>query len=485
MVKRLTSTPSGEQILGKIVKPQDAGRLANKLEARQGRESILPDIAGDEVAGLTRLLAKTSGSKNIIDTALNNRTATSSRRVANLINKNVSNEAYFGSIDDLIKARAEVAGPLYKKAYAEGNNIAPAAKGDNVRRANIEELIDDERISSAINTARKDFGIQAPDASIETLHGARQVIDDIIEASKRDGKNNKARSYKDLKNKINSILYKVSPTLKEADNTFSGFSSIKSAQEAGSKFNRLRPEQLQKEFSALNAGERDAYKIGVRENLMKTLEQTTDGSSAARRLFAKPENRDRLKVIFNNQKEYNDFSTKMFDEIRIFDTKNRILGGSRTDINLADEAQIIDKFAQGASSPKLAILSAVTNSIKKRYIGLNDKNSAELARILISKEKSIDALRNIAKKADKDQLPVVQKFIDDTIPTILSRGTTKSVGGSNNDAQAASTDNLTEEQIRAQLIDANNQNMKQGLPQAYTAEEIQNNPSLIKKRYYK
>jgi hypothetical protein len=55
----------------------------------------------------------------------------------------------------------------------------------------------------------------------------------------------------------------------------------------------------------------------------------------------------------------------------------------------------------------------------------------------------------------------------------------------NNDAQAASTENMTEEQIKAELIDANNQNMKLRLPPAYSQEEINNNPAKIKKRYYR
>jgi len=57
------------------------------------------------------------------------------------------------------------------------------------------------------------------------------------------------------------------------------------------------------------------------------------------------------------------------------------------------------------------------------------------------------------------------------------------IGG--NEAQAADTENMTEEQIKAELIDANNQNMRLRLPPAYSQEEINNNPAKIKKRYYR
>lgn len=52
------------------------------------------------------------------------------------------------------------------------------------------------------------------------------------------------------------------------------------------------------------------------------------------------------------------------------------------------------------------------------------------------------------------------------------------------DAEASDV-NLTEEQIRQQMLESNQQDMQQGLPPTYTEEEIQNNPSKIKKRYYR
>lgn len=49
----------------------------------------------------------------------------------------------------------------------------------------------------------------------------------------------------------------------------------------------------------------------------------------------------------------------------------------------------------------------------------------------------------------------------------------------------ASEPNLSEEQIRQQMLDSNQQDIRQGLPPVYTEEDLQNNPSKIKKRYYR
>ena len=53
------------------------------------------------------------------------------------------------------------------------------------------------------------------------------------------------------------------------------------------------------------------------------------------------------------------------------------------------------------------------------------------------------------------------------------------------DSNAEDAPNLTEEEISRQMIQVNSDNKKRGLPPAYSEEEIQNNPSLIKKRYYR
>lgn len=424
LLKKVPAEEKAVNILGKYINPEEATQAAAKLEATTGRQTILPDIASDEVQGLTRLLGKTTGSKNIIADVIGKRTTGSNRRVANLINNKVSSEAYFGNLDEISKARKEIASPLYKQAYKEGNdalNKAVSAGGSRV--GTIDELIGDDRVVNLINKARQDYGIgkEISDVSIEALHGARQVADDVIGAAQRAGENNKARSYIDLKSKINNVLYQAAPTLEEADNTFAGYSALKNAQEEGLDFTKLRPEQLKTSLKGKTAGEKDAFKIGVREGLMKQVEGTPDMQSAARKIWSKPENRDRLKIVFNNPKEYSSFAKQMNDEIRIFDTKQRILGGSRTDINLADEQQIIDKVAGGVLSPKTSLvkntIDAVASSIKKKYIGLDEKSARELATVLTNKEKSIDALRKIASKSESPE--VANQFLMDVMPKII------------------------------------------------------------------
>ena len=418
------STP--ESVLAKTITPEEAGQQAKKLSSRieEGRITTLPELQDENILGLTRILAKTQGSNKIINNYINNKTASSAKRVGDLINKNVSAEGYFDALDATIARRKELSTPLYDQAYKEGNDALKQAmsmptKGD-VKVGRLRELINDDRIKGAIQTARKDYGINKdiPDISIENLHGARQVVDDIIGNAKRAGENNKARSYIELKNKINNVIYDVSPTMKQADKTFAGYSALKNAQEDGLKFNQYRNgEEVKRAFTQLTNGEKETFKIGVKDYLMDKVAKSSD-RNPAKAIFGSQLEREKLKAVFNNPKEFTNFTKRLNDEIRVFDVKQRIVGGSRTDFNLEEQGQLLDKVAKGALNFKTLgvgnILLATTDAIKRRYYGLNEKTANELAKIMIDPQKSVDILNQIVKNAKTAQeKTLIQKFTED------------------------------------------------------------------------
>lgn len=61
---------------------------------------------------------------------------------------------------------------------------------------------------------------------------------------------------------------------------------------------------------------------------------------------------------------------------------------------------------------------------------------------------------------------------------------TKSSSGNNNEAYAGDL-NLSEDEIRQQMLQMNQMNKADDLPPAYSEEELQQNPSRIKKRFYR
>lgn len=433
------STP--ESILSTVLTSQEAAQQAGKLAGRieQGRITALPELGNENILGLTRILGKTQGSNKIINEYINKKTATSAKRVGDLINNNLSAESYFNKLDDTIAKRKDIAGPLFEKGYQEGNEALKQAMSmpstGNAKFGKVRELINDDRIKSAIMTARKDYGInqEIPDVSIESLHGARQVVDDIIGSAKRAGENNKARSYIDLKNKINNVIYDVAPTMKEADKTYAGFSALKNAQEEGLKFNQYRNgEEVKRAFSKLSDGEKETFKIGVKDYLMDKVSKSSE-RNPTKAIFGNQLEYGKLKAVFNNPKEFKDFAQRLSDEIRVFDVKQRIVGGSRTDFNLAESDQLLDKVAKGAANIKKIgvadLILASANAIKRKYYGLNEQTAKELAKVLINPKKSVQVLNNIVKKAQTAQeKDLIQKFTENLSKKNFARAIAPSMG---------------------------------------------------------
>lgn len=433
------STP--ESILSTVLTSQEAAQQAGKLAGRieQGRITALPELGNENILGLTRILGKTQGSNKIINEYINKKTATSAKRVGDLINNNLSAESYFNKLDDTIAKRKDIASPLFEKGYQEGNEALKQAMSmpstGNAKFGKVRELINDDRIKSAIITARKDYGInqEIPDVSIESLHGARQVVDDIIGSAKRAGENNKARSYIDLKNKINNVIYDVAPTMKEADKTYAGFSALKNAQEEGLKFNQYRNgEEVKRAFSKLSDGEKETFKIGVKDYLMDKVAKSSE-RNPTKAIFGNQLEYGKLKAVFNNPKEFKDFAQRLSDEIRVFDVKQRIVGGSRTDFNIEEQAQLLDKIAKGAINFKTFGLADVAlvakDAIKRKYYGLNEQTANELAKVLINPKKSVQVLNNIVKKAQTAQeKDLIQKFTENLSKKNFARAIAPSMG---------------------------------------------------------
>jgi len=122
LVKRQFVATKPEDILAKGIRPEDAQPILDKLQ--EGKISVIPDVAGDEVRGLTRSIAKLPQAKDVVTDALEQRSFGAVKRVSEQLSKDISPVgAYFGNIDDLAKARSEVAAPLYENAFKQNTTL--------------------------------------------------------------------------------------------------------------------------------------------------------------------------------------------------------------------------------------------------------------------------------------------------------------------------------------------------------------------------
>lgn len=387
-----------------------------KSQLKKGQISVLPDVAGDELTGLTRQVGKqTGGAKDIIAEFFEGRASDSVNRVTKQLSKRVSDvDAYFANLDDIAASRAQVSAPLYKQAYLEAAAI-PANKMKN--------LYTDKQFITAYNKAKRSYGLAddvAPD-SLEALDQVKKVLDDDIANAYRDNKGNLAKVLTNTKNKILKIGDEESPAYAKARKIFADFKSLENAQEQGLKFSRMRPEEIKRYVKTLSAGEKEAFLIGVRENLQKTASSTADGASAGKRIFGNTYKKNQIKAAIQDPKTYNALKKRLQEDINASETYFKVLRGSRTDINQAEAGQELLEAAarEGSQGIKNQILDSAIYWFKNRYAGLTDKNAKILAKKLTSKEAGIKTIDNIIKM-QKDALQKrVLLDVRDDLPTLL------------------------------------------------------------------
>jgi hypothetical protein len=471
LVKRQFVATKPEDIIAKGIRPEDAQPILDKLQ--EGKISVIPDVAGDEVKGLTRSIAKLPQAKDVITDALEQRSFGAVKRVSEQLSKDISPVgAYFGNIDDLAKARSEIAAPLYEKAFKQNttldikknkelfNKIAPdiadarrkfripstsKMKDPLVKQAkqfkSFEDFLNsippkEEVIIGAGHTPKeiknlkkiyeesKAVGKGIADNSIVMLDAAKKSLDDKIGKAIRQGERQEASILQGIKKELVSKLDQLNPDYKKARQVFSDFASIQNAQEQGLEIVKkgITAEQVKKMIKEMSVAEKDAFRIGLREGLDRIVRNTSIGNDPAKKIFNDLSIVDKIKAALGDGKKFTDFKKRMQEEIAAADTRFKVLGGSRSDFNLSQD-DVLDKIVSGAEvarGGKTELLRVTVNALKNRAAGLNKKNAKQVAEILVNREKGIEALQNIInKEQSKTQQRILKDFVRSLRPEVL------------------------------------------------------------------
>jgi len=414
LVKRQFVATKPEDILAKGIRPEDAQPILDKLQ--EGKISVIPDVAGDEVRGLTRSIAKLPQAKDVVTDALEQRSFGAVKRVSEQLSKDISPVgAYFGNIDDLAKARSEVAAPLYEKAFKQNTTL-----DINKNRELFNKIAPD--IADAKNKFRLSSNIS--DNSIVMLDAAKKSLDDKIGKAITQRKRQEASILQGIKKELVSKLDQLNPDYKKARQVFSDFASIQNAQEQGLEIVKkgITAEQVKKMIKEMSVAEKDAFRIGLREGLDRVVRNTSIGNDPAKKIFNDLSIVDKIKAALGDGKKFTDFKKRMQEEIAAADTRFKVLGGSRSDFNLSQD-DVLDKIVSGAEvarGGKTELLRVTVNALRNRAAGLNKKNAKQVAEILVNREKGIEALQNIInKEQSKTQQRILKDFVRSLRPEVL------------------------------------------------------------------
>ena len=285
--------------------------------------------------------------------------------------------------------------------------------------------------------ARKTLDDDIPEDSIAMLHKIRKRIDaDIAKQYDSFGKAIDKDTIADntkLREKINNLIYEVSPVYKEADNVFRPLAIRKDAVEFGKEFSKYEPSEIIKrinEFTFKSGLKRqdilDDVKVGAKNTIVKDVEKLIKFDSSnipteiqVKKIIENKFKKDQLETFLG--KDYSEF----IDNINKEALFNKAIKSLRLDKPSTQEesTNFILRAFNGLISyatSNYGKYAAITNATKageqflvKNYRGLNPENAKEIAKIITNKNASIKYLINIIYKASKEQKPFVSQAVTD------------------------------------------------------------------------
>ena len=187
-----------------------------------------------------------------------------------------------------------------------------------------------------------------------------------------------------------------------------------------------------KQFNSLKTDiEKDAFKIGVFQEMYKDINKAGDSINLVKKIFESPDNRQKLTILFGEDIEARtQFINRLVRESNIGRNTSLVLGGSNTAEKLfdADEAaQIASDLAVGGGSPgSSAGIRAITNlGIKARSYLENplESTARRTGDILLEQNptKQVEILDEVLRL--QKQLKINQEIEDVAINQSIRLGT--------------------------------------------------------------
>ena len=320
--------------------------------------------------------------------------------------KNVNGFEY---LEALTANQSRLASQAYPEAYSKAINAVPFRK-----------FIDRDVFTKAYGEAVKRadvYGQKLPDlASIrnaqsvptDVLHQIKMGLDRIVDAE-TDNITKKMSGYGSdvvkVKNEFNDLIKSLNPEYKKANAEFADAERIKNAFKLGEDYQKLNPAEAASNIKKMTADEKEAFRLGVMADVNERL-GNFKGGDFTKQIFKSENQKLLLRNAFPDQASYTEFSQYVKSLNRQAETKQRVLGGSRTDENKAvrEEANLLGSLAQASATGDLAsLLRSGVNTVLSRAKGISSESSEALQKRLFSVDpvEQTAILRELNKRANK------------------------------------------------------------------------------------
>jgi len=337
-----------------VVQSKAKGGTQNFLESR------LIDQPNDIVKGLVEKagLAKNVNGFEYLEALTANQKRLASQSYPDAYSKAISATPFRQYVDR----------PVFQKAYEE------AVKRAGVFGQTLPDL-------SAIRNAQS--------VPTDILHQIKIGLDRVIDAE-TDSVTKKMTGYGGdvvkVKNEFNDLIKSLNPEYKKANAEFADAERISKAFKMGEDYQKLDPAEAASKIKKLNSDEKEAFRLGVMADVNNRL-GTFKGGDFNKQIFKSENQKLLLRNAFPDQASYTEFSQYVKSLGQQSSTKQRVLGGSRTDENAAvrEEANLLGSLATAtATGDMLSMLRAGGTALLSRAKGISSETSEALQKRLFS-----------------------------------------------------------------------------------------------------
>lgn len=388
-----------EQSVRKALTKDFGASLDEVLDLYKKGDMSLSDLYGKRTSSLAEAASLFPAGKEIAEEEIGKKTAGVYERLISSVRKNISGiDNYFATADDIVNAGRAKASPLYEKAY--DFEIKQSDK--------LNELLARPAGREALKKADKIAANEGIDLTGEkntmVFDYIKRGFDDVLEKyrDKTTGKlvlDTNGRAINQLRAEYVDELKNLNPFYKQALEESSDYLRVQDAMNKGRSALKTDSEVLKRVFEALPDNEKEAFKIGLGKATRDQLNKVREGANPFNALLKSPEQQKRFKAILGPQ-EYMDFEKSIRAEDKLFQFRNKVLGGSPTAYREEAKALIENGAIDTITNvPKAAFTQGIKQLKTKLTKGINDKTAAKISDILyetdpIKKLKIIESLKS-------------------------------------------------------------------------------------------
>jgi len=322
--------------------------------------------------------------------------------------KNVNGFEY---LEALTANQSRLASQSYPDAYSKAINAVPFRKY-------ADRDLFQNAYANAVKNADAEGRKLPPFESIrnaqsvptQILHEIKIGLDQVVD-SNTDAITGKMTKYgvtvTKVKEEFNDLIKSLNPEYAKANAEFADASRIKKAFQMGEDYQKLDPAEALSKIKKLNSDEKEAFRLGVMADVNNRLGDFK-GGDFTRQIFKSDNQKLLLRNAFPDQASYTEFSQYVKGLTQQSTTKQRVLGGSRTDENKAvrEESNLLGSLAQaGATGDLVSLLRAGATAMMSRAKGLSSESSEALQKRLFSVDpvEQTAILQELNRRARKPQ----------------------------------------------------------------------------------